>query len=804
MGKRIIYFLLCVVIFIPGLVAAYQPTGSLEELYRLETLPLVRPGVKCKMFSSYDRTGGNDDGFLGTYSRLLLVNRNSLIAEMEGAGCVHRIWFTHSVPARDGLLDLKGEHLMVFLDGSDKAEIDVPLEKIFSGELERFPKPLVGSAIGGFYCYVPIPYQDGCKIVVEGEGVRFYQVSYSEFPEGTKVKTFSMKMSSKEKKALANAVKVWSSPGDLSALGVSEKDRISYNLNLEENKSVTIELPQASRLIRGVFLKVNEAETKKALSGKISFTWDDADTPAIEAPFAYFFGHALDADPFQSLLVGVTDEGFYNFVPMPYIFSAKITVTADEGFQGTLSVVLQPLDLPIKEFAYLHANFHEELPTESGLLYTLMKNDGCGHFVGVFLTTEGKGAEPRWLEGDEKVFVGDELLIHGTGTEDYFNCGWYALNGRLNQPGSLPLHGFTVYRNVEDRMQAAAYRWHITDPIPYVGSISFKLEHGPQNNLYADYRSVVFFYDVDPGKIAVTMEVPMGDECIDYLRYRIWQLSTGDLEKASARLQTLMNEAKRELNKTLLEGLATYIEGLKNPTEQALEELDKSLDKMERLVKETRGEGLYEKPEDELTTESLVQVPNSLATAQMILQRARYHLARNVALVRGFEPGDEIIVEARDSWGERTPEPFYSETPDFTDSFAKVDDIRLLGQGARFTYGNTEPSGARFTPEFPGDGLYEVFVIFSYGANAGDTRYLIRHADGATTVPLEQRGRPGTPGRNNKIWHSLGSYNFMRGLDQERGSVTLWTQPGLVRPNPDYEYRAYADSVRFKIRGRQR
>ena len=100
----------------------------------------------------------------------------------------------------------------------------MPLEKLFSGELEQFQKPLVGSAIGGFYCYVPITYQTGCKIVIEGTGVRFYQITYNEFPENTKVKSFSMKMKAKDKKHLSEAVKLWSSMGDIKSLNLKKTE----------------------------------------------------------------------------------------------------------------------------------------------------------------------------------------------------------------------------------------------------------------------------------------------------------------------------------------------------------------------------------------------------------------------------------------------------------------------------------------------------------------------------------------------------------------------------------------------------
>src|ERR1700757_2455373 len=39
-----------------------------EQLYRLDRLPMFKTSVKIGSVSSYDRTGGNDDGFSGKYS----------------------------------------------------------------------------------------------------------------------------------------------------------------------------------------------------------------------------------------------------------------------------------------------------------------------------------------------------------------------------------------------------------------------------------------------------------------------------------------------------------------------------------------------------------------------------------------------------------------------------------------------------------------------------------------------------------------------------------------------------------------
>jgi len=797
-------FLTLIAAMTPLVLMGFTPKGHIDSLYKLDRLPLIRPGVKCKMFSSFDRTGGNNDGFRGTYSYLRIEDENSVIAEMEGPGCIQRIWFTHSVINKDGLLNREGEHIRIYLDGSDAPAVDVPLEQIFSGELKPFPKPLVGSGLGGFYCYVPIPYRNGCKVVIEGRGVRFYQLTYNEFPPGARTESFTMEMTPEREKSLEAAVNAWTSP-DIH----DEKDAsfltIPYELDFtEETGPFEIDLPNGEHMIRGIFFETEEENRKAAGECLVFIRFEDSRDPAVNLPMDFLFGQAFQPEPFQSLLFGVSNGEWYNFIPMPYLWSAKITLNPKTPFRGKLKIALQPAKLEPGSFGYLHASYIEQMPTEDGMHFPFVNVSGRGHFLGVYMATEGKKGDPGWLEGDEKFNIDGQLMIHGTGTEDYFNCGWYAANGRLVKAGGFPLHGFPVYGKTEDSMRAAPYRWHVTDPVPYEKSINAGIEHGPRNDTNADYRSSVFFYDVNPSGMKNKTSYPVRDECIEYLRQRIWQLASDDPDEALRIIEILSKHATRQFNKVLLEGLGHYVRGVKDPTDWHLLELRTSLTHMEHFLNTIPREMLYKKPEIKLATDSDNLVPRSLATAKTILERAVHDLARKLARVRGFRPGDEIILEARDSYGRLTPEPHYTETEDFKNSYAKVEDPRLVGKGARFTYGDTDPSRARFTPDFPQAGYYEVFTIFSYGSNAGDTRYIVKHAGGEKIIPLEQRGRPGTKDRNNRTWISLGVYRFEKGQDPEKGSVTLDASPGLKKPNRDIEYRAYADSIRFVFMGREK
>jgi hypothetical protein len=293
----------------------------------------------------------------------------------------------------------------------------------------------------------------------------------------------------------------------------------------------------------------------------------------------------------------------------------------------------------------------------------------------------------------------------------------------------------------------------------------------------------------------------LGPEGINLMREMVWNYTMSGTAESREKLEEMAKTARSAENRVLIKGLTAYADGLDAPDAAVLAEVEKYLADLRALVEAMPEDKRFTAPVVNLPTDDRSPVPSSTVEAMWTLERARNDMARRIALKGGLEPGDEIVVEARDRLGNVTKAPAYEETEDFTNSYAKVRDTHLMGSGARFTYGEADPSWARFTPEFPKGGRYEVLVIFSYGANAADTRYEVRHADGVETVALEQRGRIGTPARNNGVWHSLGTYRFEKGQDAEKGSVALHASPGLKKANEDFEYRAYADSVRFVYRG---
>lgn len=496
-------------------------TAPLDELSNLELLPRLRPGERTIMFSSYDRTGGNNDGFSGAYSKLWVEDGNSVLAVMDGPGVVERIYFAYS-GRKPGFLDRKGEHIRIYIDGSEKPVVDVPIEEFYRGRLPRFPAPLVGENQGGFYCYVPIPYRNGCKIEVDGTGVRFYQINYTKIPsalpaaipaakvEIPSVKTetiapFSMEMDAQQKSSLERAVKLWTNLGDVASLDMKKPVWTEVDLTLEPGKEQKIALPAGARMVRAVLLEGDKKQLDAARNAKLQFRWDGQEKPAVDLPTEFFFCRAFLKQEYRSLLTGGNDGGWYNFMPMPYRESGQIVVRAtDEPISVKLRVATVPLgvDQDLSKLGYFHAAYHENLPTKSNVHYQFLKRDGVGHYLGTYMVTRGKGHGVHklslWLEGDPLFSADGNLAMHGTGSEEYFNSGWYSFKGRLDGPGGSPLGGFPVYRIEGDDHLTASYRWHVADPFSYEKQIDAKIEHGPANRTKADYRSSAFYYEMVP------------------------------------------------------------------------------------------------------------------------------------------------------------------------------------------------------------------------------------------------------------------------------------------------------------------
>jgi hypothetical protein len=102
-----------------ALVAAQPSDAERFEVSRLAQLRDERTG----MFSSYDRTGLNDDGFTGTHSQLRKEADGLVIAELNGPGVLTRIWTPTPIAAP----------IKFYFDGEKRPRISLGFDQLFSG-----------------------------------------------------------------------------------------------------------------------------------------------------------------------------------------------------------------------------------------------------------------------------------------------------------------------------------------------------------------------------------------------------------------------------------------------------------------------------------------------------------------------------------------------------------------------------------------------------------------------------------------------------------------------------------------------
>lgn len=240
----------------------------------------------------------------------------------------------------------------------------------------------------------------------------------------------------------------------------------------------------------------------------LRLTWDDESTPAIYAPVADFFGFAFGLPSMQSLLLGTQGDTLYLNFPMPFDRSARVellyrSTTATPATAGAPGTAARKLHLALEYSDHarnperegkFYAFWNKDLNATPGKPHVFLQGQGRGHYVGTIL--QAQGLEPGmtlFFEGDDQTYVDGQMTAHGTGSEDYFNGGWYAMLDRWDTKMSLPLHGALDYSLPYSR--TGGYRLFLSDKMPFEKSLRHDIEHGPENNnKRVDYTSIALYY----------------------------------------------------------------------------------------------------------------------------------------------------------------------------------------------------------------------------------------------------------------------------------------------------------------------
>jgi len=484
------------------LLAASFPLGAAPpvgfEALKLERLPELRD-AKCFQASSHDPTGGNDDQghFVARHGG------TAVLADIAGPGCLYRIWSANP-----------GGQVKIYFDGEKTPRVDAPFREFLAGQIEPFGS-LCGNEGGGGYCYYPFPFRQGCRVEVENAPPLYYQVTYHTFPDAAGFPTFS-RDAKPPLRAEGQGPSAESPDPLLSALGSVPYD-VQQALQSARGPSSSRPLPGRRRAFQGT-LAPGQAWTLADLSGAgivrrfqldastlnyrllreldLRLAWDGEPTPSVLAPVGDFFtcGWGLMTS-FSSLPMRNLGSEMECDFPMPFANGARFELVnrSDRAVQVAGHLLVDELKAASASLGRFHAQFRQAT-TEAGKPYVLVEAQGRGHYVGCTMTMIGD-SDLKFLEGDERIFVDGETApsLAGTGTEDYFNGGWYFLHG----PFQTPFAG--APRLCAGKTQVVAYRWQVSDCVPFTKSLRVEMEHGGQNDAPGGrYRSVAYWYQTEP------------------------------------------------------------------------------------------------------------------------------------------------------------------------------------------------------------------------------------------------------------------------------------------------------------------
>ena len=467
----------------------------LADLEQLAVLP--DPGEQCAQWSSYDRkscydvstskyvqwdANGDGDGIIRKEGGKLVL------AEMQGPGCIWRIW---SADPREG-------HVRIYLDGASEPTVDLPFVAYFDRKNAPFTRAaLVHTVARGWNNYTPIPYRRSCKVVADPGWGLYYHFDYETFPQGTQLPTFKRQLTSAEDAALDEANRLLTSCGPR-ASDASWKE-LTGDLVISNKMTRTAELDGPAGIATlqvKLDLPGSPAQLDVLRSLVLQIRWDNEAQPSVWAPLGDFFGTGAGANPYRSLPLGLTEDGWWycNWF-MPFAKQAEITFR-NEGpvpVKMAYRIASKPLNANQPRLARFHAKWHRDslLPTEPErrIDWPVLKTTGTGRFVGMMLHIWN----PRggwWGEGDEKFFVDGERFpsTFGTGSEDYFGYAW--CNPTLFQNA---YHNQT-HNDGNNRGHVSVNRWHITDNVPFHNSFEGCIEKYYANERPTLYAAMAYWY----------------------------------------------------------------------------------------------------------------------------------------------------------------------------------------------------------------------------------------------------------------------------------------------------------------------
>ncbi len=508
--RKMTLFVSCIFIVF-GMISCPAPSPEMEaittedlfeEMIDMAGLTLFPdPPYRTIQFSSFDHRsnlpGGpdwfaNSDGFGGEPSpNFEEVIREPgedgigeyLIADVLGPGAIVRLWTAR----------INGQ-IKLFLDNQIEPVYDGPAQDFFQKtydlyeEAEYLDRERMEKAVyQRDASYTPIPFASRMRLVWIGnlKEIHFYQVGVRLYPEHTVIQSFSPQDLVTHMDSINQVLNALADP-DEHLDQISSESPVIFAMTLqpgEEQEIFSIDGPKA---LERLTIKLTSGDMNRALRQTlIHIICDDYPWGQVQSPVGDLFGAAPGINPYQSLPFTVQPDGtmICRFV-MPFEKNLKaILVNQGEQEVGVEGTAL-PMAYAWDDERSMH--FRARWRVDHNMIASNRAVQDLpfivAHGKGVYVGTVSYLLNPNdiptpygswWGEGDEKVFVDDDVVpsVFGTGSEDYYNYSWsspdifyypYCGQPRNDGPGN---RGFVTN-----------FRWHILDPLPFQKHIRFYME----------------------------------------------------------------------------------------------------------------------------------------------------------------------------------------------------------------------------------------------------------------------------------------------------------------------------------------
>ncbi|HET9135764.1 MAG TPA: DUF2961 domain-containing protein [Candidatus Kapabacteria bacterium] len=401
----------------------------------------------------------------------------SILASDSGSGVVTHFWMT--MPQT-----VDTAYVKLYID--DKLVKWQPMYSFFDDSVGLFRHPFSTKTPEANVCDIQLSYTKSFKITVERIASQvWYAVAWRHLPSSIAfpfdpLTTNALQKQSQEKgeEAVRNTNNnPWGNIGLM----------IQTSLPIDPHNLTTCSSLNGPGVIYSLSVSLDRYDTQLLDSMSLVINWDNSSQPSVDVPLSDFFCIPSDGFKVNSFPIRVNkDSGLTCYFPMPFFQSAKIGIrnTSTQHVNCNLACQYNSEPVDIRRMGYFFAKFSETKRTRYGIFHPVLNEQGTGRLVGLTLSIPNN-SHPVSLEGDPIITIDNKEsnTIHYTGTEDYFDGGFYFAFKLF----SMPFCGHT-------ELFKKFYRFHILDHIDFTRQIQFLFQHGVNNDVHEHYRTCAYYY----------------------------------------------------------------------------------------------------------------------------------------------------------------------------------------------------------------------------------------------------------------------------------------------------------------------